>query len=323
MTWFNSVPLENVTNVNTVAMVPLALSLRIAAALAVDRDPSHLKALDPNPHRTSSAFHHRSPNPALPSPRADPTEPAIATPRTNAQLALRDPRESPDTMVWMECLVFLAKTESMLKTLLRRPNNMPDASTAQLDLQDPLDLLEELALAACAELVDSLEFLEETEILDSLERSGPRGRKDHLARRVNPARMVKMLNTLLAWLVLKESLDLLDPKVMKAHKETRAQLAHKGPLGTEDRTGKTAKTGTTASLASQGKKGSPELMLNTVLAQRVVATLASMAALVDMAVALVDLAAVALVPDKDTDVSKKFHNRMSTMTCEFVKLFMK
>jgi len=219
---------------------------------------------------------------------------ATATPKINARLDLLEKKDCQEMMVSMDFLVFLVKKVLMLKMPQLKLNSTLVASTARLDLKDHPDLLDELVLVVCVELVDNPEFLDVMEIPDSLDLSDLRDHVVLLEKKESPVRMVKMLNIQLDFLVLKENLEHLDPKVMKVHEERPDQLGPKDLLVTKDLMERMDKTETMVNPVREVRKESPVLMPNIVLVLVVVVKVVPLVSTV-----------VPLLVVKDIDVIKK------------------
>jgi len=219
---------------------------------------------------------------------------ATATPKINARLDLLEKKDCQEMMVSMDFLAFLVKKVLTLKMPQLKLNSTLVASTAQLDLKDHPDLLDELVLVVCVELVDNPEFLDVMEIPDSLDLSDLRDHVVLLEKKESPVRMVKMLNIQLDFLVLKEKLEHLDPKVMKVHEERPDQLDPKDLLVTKDLMERMDKTETMVNPVREVRKESPVLMPNIVLVLVVVVKVVPLVSTV-----------VPLLVVKDIDVIKK------------------
>lgn len=218
---------------------------------------------------------------------------ATATPKINARLDLLEKKDYQDMMVSMDFLVFLVKKVLMLKMPQLKLNSTLVASTALLDLKDHPDLLDELVLVVCVELVDNPEFLDVMETPDSLDLSDLRDHVVLLEKKESPVRMVKMLNIQLDFLVLKERLEYLDPKVMKVHEERPDQLGPKDLLVTKDLMERMDQMETMVNPVREVRKESQVLMPNIVLVLVVVVKVVS--------------TGVPLLVAKDIDVIKKSH----------------
>lgn len=291
----NLEPLENVTNVNMVVMALLDLNPHIKVALVVLDLSLHMVVANLNLRQTLLEYHLPSINLDPRALHLDPVELAIATQKTHARLDLLDQKENPDMTVWLEFPAFPVKTGLMLKMLLLKLNNMLVASTAQLDLKDHPDLLEELVLVVCVELVDNPVFPDVMEILDSQERSDLKDPKDLLEKKANQERMELMLNTQLDYQDLKENPDHLDHKEMKDYKEKLDQLELKDQSVTKDLMERTVKMEKMVKQVSLARKENLVLMPNIVHVQLVVATVVFMVELVTMVVPRVEMAKVIVV----------------------------
>lgn len=190
---------------------------------------------------------------------------ATATPKINARLDLLEKKDYQDMMVSMDFLVFLVKKVLMLKMPQLKLNSTLVASTARLDLKDHPDLLDELVLVVCVELVDNPEFLDVMETPDSLDLSDLRDHVVLLEKKESLVRMVKMLNIQLDVLVLKERLEYLDLKVMKVHEERPDQLGPKDLLVTKDLMERMDQMETMVNPVREVRKESQVLMPNIVL----------------------------------------------------------